>query len=1239
VKHLTSYDFDISYNTAADPLHTFYIPALERSVRVLRGTGYYSSSSLAVAAAGVSRLIENGGRMEIFCGAQLTESDVAAISQGESLEEVLGERLAASTPPPSVEDYKSSRLSVLAWLIAENRLDIHVVLSVDSNGKPLPASEVSEYFHPKMGLFEDSAGNKMSMYGSINETAQGWTKNYENFLVNCSWDREGVPAGKLFIKQAESEFERLRCNSAPGWCVMPIPVAAKKQLLKYYLPAKQPSSRDPLESVPPEKSETPSSYPNSNTVGAFLRDAPRMPGALWLGAASCTVSPWPHQRKIYASVVDSYPSNYMFCDEVGLGKTIEAGLVLRQLAISGRVKRCLLLVPRAVQKQWQEEMWEKFSLNIPMYSGGVVRDVFGLKLDYNASKGVWNSFDMLIATSHLAKRAERRPELLAADKYDLVIVDEAHHARRKDFLDTNAYRPNSLLTLLTGEDGNGGLVQNTSCIYLLTATPMQVNPVEVWDLLKVLGMGGLWGSGKEEFLRFFHEVRLPFDERDWAFLFRMVNDCLQAGIDVDPAICAMGESKLGHIQWKKLLSLITNEENSFSTADHSEDFLAVLDSTLRSTTPIRTMMWRNTRNLLREYREKGLLDAVVPIRKPRNQWIVLEDSGDGSEWELYTRIEEYISNFYRKYEQKRKGLGFVMTVYRKRLTSSFYAFEKSMERRLAFLENRISGDELLTEEDLEEESLFEDIDEADADSYEADLAAEKVFVEKFLDEIRRLPGDSKYESLVKDIHYFLNRRETLIVFTQYTDTMDYLREKLQMLYGKKIACYSGRGGERWNGNSWITVPKEEIKNDFRKADELKILLCTESASEGLNLQTCGVLINYDMPWNPMRVEQRIGRIDRIGQTHEDVWIRNYFIENTVEARVYQRLTERIGDFTTVVGRLQPILHGIEETIKAASMAIRTERERILSEKLNEIENQLKSTRLREFDLNEFVDATAEPSTISGTPATLKDIENWLINSDFPGISIKATEEDGVYTLSIHHDSYEVTFSPEVFDKYPNSLQLLTWGNPNLDLIFEKINVSASDSDCGYVALESPPFCSWYRNEEGDAVRIRTVDELKNREKSQITEVIASKAVKAFESILSQERTKREKISAHSYQWKRKQRLIKARNLLGNAILYKANELRFSGEVLSNATVVLKDAYFSLMNTGYPWKGIASSLGTLDSSFFQKLVQEYEKITLTESEARGKLAKALRTAESLLASLLDRGGSENDSNRIRKHLFP
>jgi hypothetical protein len=162
----------------------------------------------------------------------------------------------------------------------------------------------------------------------------------------------------------------------------------------------------------------------------------------------------------------------------------------------------------------------------------------------------------------------------------------------------------------------------------------------------------------------------------------------------------------------------------------------------------------------------------------------------------------------------------------------------------------------------------------------------------------------------------------VIVFTQYADTMDFIRDQLVATQGATVATYSGRGGEVYDpeDGSWVTVGKERVKRAFADDNEkIDILVCTDSASEGLNLQECGVLINYDLPWNPMRVEQRIGRIHRIGQRFDDITILNYSYKDTVETDIYDRLDDRIGLFENVVGDMQPILSGVSQQIRNATL--------------------------------------------------------------------------------------------------------------------------------------------------------------------------------------------------------------------------------------------------------------------------------------------------------------------------------
>lgn len=1074
---LRDHEWQIAYSPGDDRQRRFYIPALSASIRYDRTTGFFSSASLAAAAVGMANLIRNGGHMRLLTGAQLSHEDVEALTGGADMAEIVATRLLEGLT--NLEELIArDRLAALAWMAREGLLEVRVVLPKGKDGRPLPGDKAREYFHVKEGLFVDAFGDEIAFNGSLNESVAGWEDNYESFMVYRSWE----PGERAHLASVRHRITSIWENREDDWITIPLPEAVKAELIRYA--AHERPRRDPLEPAPEAEENVPPASSSERILFQFLRDARYLPNAGALGQSLATIRPWPHQTLVADAVTSTWPHGYLLCDEVGLGKTIEAGLILKRLTLSGTVRRALILAPKSVCRQWQEELYEKFLLNVPLYDGGQFSDYAGNRFE-GTTANPWDAFPIILASSQLAKRKERTRELHRAKAWDLILVDEAHHARRKDFL-SGEYRRNRLLSLLLGEQGDvsiDGLArpERCRCLIMMTATPMQVDRREVWDLLTVLGIGGRWGASEDAFIDFFDELSRPeFGEINWEFVLAMVRDYLEHGGRIDERFAAFAVEKVGSVAWERIKRLPSSDKIDSTVRQLDTEGRAILHRFVRRHTPLAEFIHRNTRTLLREYQKRGYLgDNKVPTRLPVNEWIGMT----ADERALYDRIEEYISHFYKKYEAKRKGLGFVMTVYRRRLTSSFYAICESLQRRLLFLQGEAGLAGGLTEEDLEQEELSEDIgEELEAEAaMDRSLYAEEIeYVRDFLYELGGITVDSKVVQLKHDIMELFKTRESLLVFTLYTDTMDFLRDELRPVYGSRVACYSGRGGEVWDGREWRQTTKEEVKNAFKQG-EISILLCTESASEGLNLQTCGILINYDMAWNPMRIEQRIGRIDRIGQRYEQVWIRNYFYEGTVEARIYQALQGRIHWFESVVGELQPILAKVAQAIQEAAMAYGADREAVLQLRIEELGREYEQRSIESLNLDEYLAHEVVLPKDEKPPVTWKQIQDLFITSTrYRGMFTPHTQVGNAWWLDLNGARYAVTFDPETFDAHPNTVRFLSYQ----DDLFEGLLAEGDDDGnarmpSGIIRLsaDEPPLRAYYRQTEDGVDEINAIDEL------------------------------------------------------------------------------------------------------------------------------------------------------------------
>lgn len=428
----------------------------------------------------------------------------------------------------------------------------------------------------------------------------------------------------------------------------------------------------------------------------------------------------PHEYQLLTArrVLTEMECRALIADEVGLGKTIEAGLIIKELLKTGEAKKVLILVPATLIQQWANELDQKFSLNfVP------------------ARKGAWAWYcDLVIASLDKAKREEHR-ELILANEYDLVIVDEAHKLK-------NRHTENwSLVSQL-----------KTKGLLLLTATPLQNKVEEVYNLV-----------------------------------------CL-----LRPDLFQDYNSFLSHYQLnpRALISELKDKLNDIMI-----------------------------RNLTRE-------QAVKSVNR-RVQLVSIDLLPE--EKFLYKAIRSY-------------GGGFLWLTLAKEFCSSIPALYVTLEKK---------NDYIMLE---------------------------------------RL-GNVSLSNKLHHLEEILRRHDgKILIFTEYIQTQFYIAEKLKEM-GIKHLFFNGL--LRRN-------QKEFVKWLFEKKD-YRVMICTDSGSQGLNLQFCDVIVNYDLPWNPMKVEQRIGRIDRLGQVKPEVFVYNFILRETIEEKIFKVLSEKISLFKECIGELDSIL--------------------------------------------------------------------------------------------------------------------------------------------------------------------------------------------------------------------------------------------------------------------------------------------------------------------------------------------
>jgi superfamily II DNA or RNA helicase len=531
-----------------------------------------------------------------------------------------------------------------------------------------------------------------------------------------------------------------------------------------------------------------------------------------LAVAKGGIEPLPHQLAVLDRALATDPMRLLFADEVGLGKTIEAGLVISELKARDIIRRVLVVAPKGVQLQWIAEMADRFNEEYVLVGAG------GVPVD--AGVNPWRAFDQVVcsldAVKPIRSRAGWSPERVAAHNdqrvhaitgagWDLIVIDEAHHVAGSSE-DVARHRLGRLLA------------EATPRLLLLSATPH---------------------SGKSDaFVR----------------LLALLDDAFVHGRPIDRATVG---------------PLVVRTEKRHATDNDGRPL----------------------------FRPRTTILSTVPY------------GGRTVERSLYEAVTDYVRHGYRRAQAERRPvMGFLVLLMQRLVSSSTAAILAALERRLiaATVESqplRLFGDRAGEWGDLTGEEQLAAV----ADAQGLTWGDERADVEMLIDLARKSIGsgiDAKARYLL-DLLGQVARAEgdpsaKAVVFTEFVPTQEML---LDVLAGAGISAVAING-------SMSIGERRDAQDAFRT--DARVLVSTDAGGEGVNLQFAHVVVNYDLPWSPTRIEQRIGRVDRIGQTH-DVTAHNLVLESSIDAHVLSVLQDKLAVILAELGvdKTSDVLAGIE----------------------------------------------------------------------------------------------------------------------------------------------------------------------------------------------------------------------------------------------------------------------------------------------------------------------------------------
>ena len=860
------------YSSRRSPLKDFLAARLQGARRYDRIAGFFSSSLLEVAGEALERMMPEGGEtcVRVVCNSCLNPLDVQT---ARAAKWGMHREWCASLPAEIGTPMKA-RLQRLYAFLQSGLLKVKV----------LP-DEAFGLIHGKAGVITRTDGSQVCFIGSANESRTAWVSNYE--LVWLDESEEGV-------QWVQEEFDALWSSPQAVDLAEAVVQDVARLIQRVVVPDIDAWKKE--EAHPAEPIVELPIYRRENGL-------------------------WAHQKSFIKLAFDAHKNGgarYLLADQVGLGKTIQLALAAKLMALYGD-KPILILVPKPLMIQWQDEIWNLLELPSARWNGKQWIDEQGVAYPEFGPEGMRKCPRRIgIMSTGLIVRGSETVNLIKDFAYECVILDEAHRARRSNLGPTHRgekAEPNNLLRFLMD------IAHRTRSLLLATATPVQLDPIEAWDLLNALNerQNGILGS-----------------------LYSRWRNRAQEGIDLVLAQAKQSEETTELWEWMRDPLPPPEEGMDFQLLrrslkiEPSESWVSP-EAFYRLPKPDQQRVKRLSKDFFLKHnpfirhivrRTRDFLENTIDPRtnEPYLQRIDVRLFGE-SDAEAIT-LSPFLRDAYDAAEEfctilaRRPGLnsGFMKTILLRRVGSTIEAGRLTAQQ---MLNTNAEGFEEEWEDDSQESpsSIYPLTDE------------EREALSRFL---KILEENRDEDPKLRQVETILSNGALLnggwlplgcIIFSQYYDSVLWLGRHLSgRMPTEKIAIYAGaaKSGIIEKGE-FRRLNRDEIKKRITTG-ELRLVVGTDAASEGLNLQRLGSLINLDLPWNPTRLEQRKGRIQRIGQLRPEVLIYNMRYKDSVEDRVHQLLSERLENIRNMFGQIPDTL---EDVWVAAALRDEKEAKRVI----------------------------------------------------------------------------------------------------------------------------------------------------------------------------------------------------------------------------------------------------------------------------------------------------------------------